>query len=73
MVSCVLKVLSEAHHYGESARKILAENDRLTRELRSITGTEKKLLRVGTSRYRASYIASETSACLPQVISRRKD
>ena len=42
--------------YVESARKILAENDRLTRELRSITGTEKKLLRIGTSRDRASYM-----------------
>ena len=42
--------------YVESARKILAENDRLTRELRSITGYTKKLLRIGTSRDRASFM-----------------
>ena len=42
--------------YVESARKILAENDRLTRELRSITGYTRKLIRIGTSRDRASYM-----------------
>ena len=42
--------------YVESARKILAENDRLTRKLRSINNYARKLIRIGTSRDRTSYM-----------------
>ncbi len=42
--------------YMESARKILMENDRLTREFRDITRHMTGKLRIGTSRDRASYM-----------------
>ena len=42
--------------YIEAARKILLENEKLSREIRDITNHMTGLLRIGTSRDRASYM-----------------
>ena len=52
--------------YIETARKILLENEKLSREIRDITNHMIGLLRIGTSRDRASYM-------IPKILPRFKE